>query len=181
MIACFALAAALQLAPAAPFEVQGFDSHVVVTIDAPIETVFDVGTGDVSPWWDHHFSENPAELVIEPEFGGHFYERFEGSGSNGVIHADVIFVNAPHNLRLHGPLGLSGRSVDLVSSWTLTEVEAGTEFRVDLSMSGQIDEELANIVTSVWDHFIRERLKVYVEADCHLTPDAPCPAFTSQD
>lgn len=42
-----------------PFTPQGFRSQITVEIAAPVETVFETATGDVSPWWDHSFSSNP--------------------------------------------------------------------------------------------------------------------------
>lgn len=160
------------------YEPQGFRTSLVVEIAAPVETVFDVATGDVSPWWDHSFRLEPAELVIEPEFGGRFYERFEAGAPDGALHARVIYVDRPTALRLHGPLGLSGRAVDLVTSWTLTGDEAGhTQFQVEFSIQGEVDEALAGVVRDVWVHFIEDRLKPYVEAGCYLDPEAPCAAF----
>jgi len=173
-------ALALQTAPEiAAFEPQGFRTQIEVDIAAPRGEVFDAATGDVSPWWDHTFWPGPAELVIEPEFGGRFYERFRAGEGSGALHARVIFVNAPESLRLHGPLGLSGRAVDHVATWTLAETEDGaaTRFTVDLAMTGEIDAELAGVVRGVWVHFIEARLKTYVEAGCHRTPEAPCAAF----
>lgn len=162
-----------------PFAPQGFRTEIEVTIAAPPETVFDAATGDISGWWDHTFWPGPTELVIEPELDGRFYERFEAGEPDGVVHARVIFVDRPSQLRLDGPLGLSGRAVHLVSSWTLEPANDGeaTLFRVDLALTGEIDAELAGVVRSVWVHFIDGRLKPYVEADCHLAPQAPCAAF----
>jgi hypothetical protein len=182
MIAILAAALLAQSSPElTPFEAQGFRTQIVVDISAPRDEVFDAATGDVSPWWDHTFWPGPAELVIEPEVGGLFYERFEAGAPDGVVHARVIFVRAPEQLRLDGPLGLSGRAVHLVSSWTLEEGASPNEtvFTVDLAMTGELDEELAGIVRSVWVHFIEGRLKPFMEADCHLTPETPCAAFES--
>lgn len=184
-LAALFLTLSLQDEPVAPapvveaFPVQGFRTSIEVLIEAPVETVFQAATGDVTGWWDHSFWPDPAEMVIEPVFGGRFYERFEPGSDNGTLHARVIFVRAPHQLRLHGPLGLSGRSVDLVTSWTLEADEAGTgtRFRIDLAMSGEIDAELAGIVRQVWVHFIEGRLKPYVEAGCHQQAEQACPAF----
>lgn len=177
------VAALAQAAAPEAFTPQGFRSQVVVEIAAPRAEVFEAATGDVSPWWDHSFASEPAELVIEPVFGGRFHERLEAGSENGALHARVIYVDAPSALRLHGPLGLSGRSLDLVSSWTLEEVEDGaaTRFTVDLAMTGEIDAALAQTVTNVWVHFIEARLKPYVEAGCHLAPEAPCAAFAAAD
>ena len=179
LIAILALAGAmtLQEAEIEAFEPQGFTSSFTVEIDAPPAVVFEAATGDISPWWDHSFALDPAELVIEPRFGGRFYERLREGSDDGALHATVIYVDAPTSLRLHGPLGLSGRSVDLVASWTLNAVPEGTEFQVDLAMSGQMDAELAGIVLATWQHFIGGRLKPWIEAGCHLAPQAPCAAW----
>ena len=161
-----------------PFEVQGFRTTQTITIEAPRDEVWEAATGDVSPWWGHTFKADRVELIIEPEFGGRFYERFRDGEDSGALHADIIYVDAPSELRMHGPLGLSGRSYDLVINWTLEEADAETtSFTVDLSMHGEIDAELAGVVHGVWTHFIAGRLKTYVEADCHLTPDEPCAAL----
>jgi len=161
-----------------PFEVQGFRTTQTITIEAPRDEVWEAATGEVSYWWDHTWSGNPAELVIEPRAGGHFYERFEPGGADGMIHADIIFVDAPSTLRMDGPLGLIERSYDLLISWSLEEVDADTTgFTVDLAMHGEIDAELAGIVHGVWTHFIAGRLKTYVEGGCHHAPEEPCAAF----
>lgn len=164
------------------FQPQGFVTSLTVEIAAPVEAVFEAATGDVTGWWDHSFWPDPAQMVIEPRFDGRFYERFEADQDNGSLHARVIFVNAPHELRLHGPLGLSGRAVDLVSSWRLDAAADGaaTAFTVELHMAGEVDAELAGVVRTVWHHFIAERLKPYVEAGCHLAPETPCAAFAQE-
>jgi hypothetical protein len=160
------------------FSVQGFRTQIVVEIDAARQDVWDTATGDISPWWDHSFALEPAELFIEPVPGGLFYERLEESSDDGAVHATVIYVDAPESLRLHGPLGLTGRSYDLVSSWTLSEAEdGGTTFTVDLAMHGEIDEPMADVVRNVWVHFIENRLKTFMESGCYLEPEAPCAAF----
>jgi uncharacterized protein YndB with AHSA1/START domain len=177
------IAALAQATAPEAFTPQGFRTQLVVEIAAPRAKVFEAATGDVSPWWDHSFSLQPSELVIEPVFGGRFYERFEDGSQDGALHARVIYVDAPAQLRLNGPLGLSGRALDLVSSWSLEEVHDGTatRFTVDLAMTGEVDADLAQVVTNVWIHFIDGRLKPYVEAGCHLEPDAPCAAFEAAE
>lgn len=160
------------------YEVRGYRSSQTIEIDAPRDAVWQAATGDVSMWWDHTFKADRVELVIEPVFGGRFYERFREGEDSGALHADVIYVDAPAQLRMHGPLGLSGRSYDLVIDWVLDETEAGTTaFTVNLSMHGEIDEGLATVVHGVWTHFIETRLKTYMESGCYLEPDEPCAAF----
>lgn len=162
----------------AAYEVQGFRTTQTIEIAAPRARVWAAATGDVSPWWDHTFQADRVELVIEPEFGGRFYERFREGEPSGALHADIVYVDAPETLRMHGPLGLQDRSYDLVITWTLEAAEPDlTRFTVDLSMHGEIDEALAGIVHGVWTHFIDTRLKTYVEAGCDLQPETPCAAF----
>ena len=185
MLSFLAATAVLQAAPAGitPFEPQGFRTQIVVEIAVPRETVFDTATGDVSPWWDHTFYPEPHALVIEPRAGGRFYEQFIEGERDGVIHADIISVYRPELLRMDGPLGLSGRAFQMVTTWTLNETEdgAGTVFTIDLAMAGEIDAETAAIVRQVWVHFIEGRLKPYMEAGCHDAPDEPCAAFAAAD
>jgi uncharacterized protein YndB with AHSA1/START domain len=163
------------------FDVEGYRTRIEVEIAAPRDTVFDAATGDVSPWWDHTFYPDPAELVIEAELGGRFYERFVAGEPDGVIHADIISVYRPELLRLDGPLGLSGRAYQMVTTWTLEEASDGAETRfiIDLAMMGEVDAELAGIVRGVWVHFIEGRLKPYVEAGCHTAPEEPCAVFAN--
>lgn len=180
LAATFVVQAAEPAPIVTPYDVNGFRTRIEVMIDAPRGEVFDAATGDVSPWWDHTFwPETPAELVIEPIFGGVFYERFEAGEDDGVIHAEITAVMAPEMLRMDGPLGLAGRGYQLVTTWRLSEADDGaaTRFAVELSMIGEVEAELAALVRSVWVHFIEGRLRPYVEAGCHLEPEAACAAF----
>jgi uncharacterized protein YndB with AHSA1/START domain len=177
LTAAFLASQDAQISEVEAFAPAGYRAQVSVDIAAPPQVVFDAATGDVSGWWDHSFVEQPAELVIEPRFDGRFYERFEAGGDDGALHARIIYVDAPSTLRMHGPLGLSGQALDLVATWTLTETETGTRFDVALNLQGEIDAETAAVVQQVWLHFIGARLKPYVEAGCHSSPEEACPAW----
>lgn len=190
LLLAFVLQASAAETPPSAFEVQGFRSQSVIEIAAPREIVWQAATGDITGWWDHSFWDAPAVIFIDAQAGGSFFEleEFEihpdalttpRGPENGAVHARVIYADAPETLRLDGPLGLSGRAVQIVTTWTLAESAdgAGTVFSVDLSMAGEIDADLAEAVHRVWIHFIGERLKPYVEAGCHEAPDEPCAAF----
>jgi len=174
-----AFAATSAHADISSFETRGFTVTQSFEIAAPPETVFDAATGDVSGWWDHSFSRGfgqmPDELSIEPRAGGAFLERF-GDGAE-VLHATVIYAKRPETLRMDGPLGFSGLAAQFVITYELAEIEGGTRFDLTVNASGQIDEAGAAALEGVWSHFIGGRLKPYVEAGCHETPEAPCPAF----
>lgn len=161
------------------FTTQGYSISQSYEIAADPQTVFDAATGDVSGWWDHSFSRgfgmDPDEFYLEPKAGGHFIERF-GDGAE-VLHATVIYVKPGEALRFDGPLGFNGNAMNFVVSYKLSPTEAGTQFDVLVNISGQINEQGAQAAAGVWDHFIGDRLKIYVEAGCHERPDEPCSAF----
>ena len=128
------------------------------------EQIFDAATGDISKWWDHTFSQNPKKLYIEPKPGGGFWEIFDDKG-NGVLHATVIYVNRPKIIRFDGPLGLSGKAVQIVTTYEFATAEGdSTLMKVSVHGSGELEKEMSAIVEKVWEHFIYERFKPYVES-----------------
>jgi len=130
------------------------------------EAVYDAATGDISGWWDHHFSEHPKKLYIEAKPGGGFWEIFDDSG-DGVLHATVTAAQRGKLLRLVGPLGLAGRALDMVTTYEFLPDPAGTKLRVTCNVSGQVDDGLDKIVDAVWQHFIGEQLKTYIESGAY--------------
>lgn len=126
--------------------------------------VYDHLTGDISDWWDHSFSEKPAKLFIEARPGGGFYEIFDDKG-NGAKHATVIFADRGKMLRMEGPLGLSGQALTLVCTYTLSASgEDNTLLTLNVNGSGDFTEETPEIVKQVWEHFLWEQFKPYIEA-----------------
>jgi hypothetical protein len=169
LVALAALCAAL---PAAaehkPLEVGAFNvTHELVLPGAP-EVIYDAITGDLSGWWDHSFSDEPASFVLEPTPGGGFWEIFDDSG-DGVRHATVIFAERGKWLRFEGPLGFSGKAVHIVYTYKFTPVgEDSTRLNLDVRAAGEIEEGWAETMDAVWHHFLFERFKPYVEAGKHL-------------
>ena len=137
-----------------------------VVLPASPEAVYDAATGDISGWWDHHFSEHPKKLYIEAKPGGGFWEIFDDSG-DGVLHATVTFAQRGKVLRMVGPLGLAGRALDMVTTYEFSPDPAGTKLRVTCNVSGQLDDGLDKIVDAVWRHFIGEQLKAYIESGAY--------------
>lgn len=145
------------------FTPKGFSFVDSVTVPLSADSTFDVMTGNVLGWWDHHMSDNPKSLVIEPKAGGGFYEFFDEAG-HGVKHAEVIYAERGKKLRLEGPLGLAGSALLLVSTWDYQPAAKGTTVLLTVNMSGQIDGETAAIVQKVWHHFLYDGLKTYIES-----------------
>lgn len=125
--------------------------------------VFDHLTGDISEWWDHSFSPKPFKLFIEPRPGGGFYEIFDEAG-NGALHATVIYAKRGEMLRMEGPLGLSGQALTLVCTYTLKPSGSdGTQLTLNVNGAGEYSPETPEIVRQVWEHFLWERFKPYIE------------------
>ncbi len=140
-----------------------FDFKLEAELPGSTEAVFDLITGDISEWWDHSFSEKPYRFYIEPRPGGGFWEYFDESG-NGVLHATVIVADRGKLLRFDGPLGLSGKAIQMVTTYTFTGMDNGrTRLVVDVHAAGELDPGIDKIVESVWRHFIYERFQPYCE------------------
>jgi len=148
------------------YDIFAFDKEV--TLSGSPEQIFDAATGDISGWWDHSFSENPKIFFIEAKPGGGFYEIVDDDG-NGVLHATVIYSQRGKMIRFDGPLGLSGRAVQIVTTYEFSEVgKDSTLMKVSVHGSGEMEEGMPAIVENVWEHFIFERFKPYIEAGKHL-------------
>ena len=125
--------------------------------------VYDHLTGDISPWWDHSFSEKPYKIYIEAKPGGAFYEIFNESG-DGARHASVIYAERGKMLRMEGPLGLSGQALTLVCTYSLKAAgEHSTLLTLNVNGAGEFTEETPDIVKQVWEHFLWEQFQPYIE------------------
>lgn len=141
-----------------------FSFDMGLTLPGSPEMIYDAMTGDISGWWDHHFSESPKRLYIEPKPGGGFYEIFNDSG-DGVKHATVILAERGKHLRFDGPLGLSGYAIQIVTSYDFEPVGSdSTRLKVSVHAAGEVKEGWPETVEKVWHHFIFERFKPYVES-----------------
>ncbi len=148
------------------FDIFAFEKEV--TLPGSPEEIFDAATGDISGWWDHSFSENPKKFFIEPKPGGGFYEIFDDEG-NGVLHATVIYSQRGKMIRFDGPLGLSGRAVQIVTTYEFSSIgNDSTLMKISVHGSGELEKGLPAIVERVWEHFIFERFEPYVEEEKHI-------------
>jgi hypothetical protein len=152
------------LAETHDLHVGGFVVEHELVLPGTPEAIYDALTGDVSGWWDHSFSGAPKRLYIEAKPGGGFYEIFDKSG-DGAKHAEVITAQRGKLLRFVGPLGLSGKALQMVHTYTL-EPAPGDSTRLKLSVhaSGEIEDGWAGLVDRVWYHFLFERFKPWVES-----------------
>jgi uncharacterized protein YndB with AHSA1/START domain len=145
-----------------------FAFDLSLTLPGLPEAIYHAVTADISGWWDHTFSEKPAKFYLEARPGGGFYEIFDKTG-DGVLHATVIFAQRGKRLTLDGPLGLSGKAVTLVSTFTFDPTDGdSTLIKLSVHGSGELEKGTPEIIQRVWHHFLFEGLKPYVEAGRHL-------------
>ena len=85
------------------------------------------------------------------------------------LHATVIYADRGKMLRFDGPLGLSGKAIQIVTTYEFEPVgNDSTLFKVSVHAAGEVDEGIPEIVESVWDHFIFEQLEPYIVSGKHL-------------
>lgn len=141
---------------------------IVQSVDLPIDVyeAYDAMTGDISGWWDHKFTEKPTRFFIDAKPGGHFIEVFDESG-DGAIHGTVVYAQRGKVLRYVGPLGFSGKALDLYISYTYEPNEGGCLVTVTVEGKGNVEEGWVAAIDGVWHHFLVEQLKPYVESGKH--------------
>jgi len=141
-----------------------FTFEMNFTFPGSPEFVYDHLTGDISDWWDHSFSADPHKLYIDARPGGGFFEIFDESG-DGAKHATVIYAKRGEMLRMEGPLGLSGQALTLLCTYTLTDSgEESKRVTLNVNGAGEFTEETPEIVKQVWEHFLWEQFKPYIDS-----------------
>jgi uncharacterized protein YndB with AHSA1/START domain len=144
----------------------GFTFELEVAVPGPPAEVFAAFTGDVLPWWDHHFSAQPREMFIEAKPGGSFMEIFDDVG-NGVQHARVTGVEHGKMLRMVGPLGAAGRAAEFEMTFTFAADGENTKLHATVHGYGNVDDKTAAAVQGVWKHFLFEQFEPYVKSGKH--------------
>ncbi|MEM1447589.1 MAG: SRPBCC domain-containing protein [Planctomycetota bacterium] len=158
-----ALGAAARGPAVEAFTPQGFIVEHEVFVDASPADAFDAFTGDVLPWWDHHFSKEPKTLEIQPRPGGFFLEVFDDEG-NGAVHAHVIGVHRGREIQFVGPLGFASQNVNLRMTHRVRfdEKNGRTRVRIDVHGVGEAGPAIEEMVQGVWKHFLSDRFAPYV-------------------
>jgi hypothetical protein len=145
-----------------------FSVELELVLPGAPETIYDAITGDISGWWDHSFTKSPEKFYIEPKPGGGFWEIIDDTG-DGVLHATVIYAQRGKLLRFDGPLGFSGKAVQMVHTYEFAHVGTdSTRLTLNVRAAGEMEDSWADAVEQVWFHFLVERFKPYVESGRHL-------------
>lgn len=144
-----------------------FSFEQTVRLPGTPDVIFGAITGDIGGWWDHSFAEHPKKFYLEPKVGGCFCEYFDDAG-NGVRHAVVTYVDRPKILRFEGPLGLAGNAIQMVCTYSFEPLGSdSTTLKLQVQAAGHVEPQWPDVVVKVWNHFLVERFKPYVEAGKH--------------
>ena len=166
LLICLLLVYSLALAELTSNVDGSFTIRQTAALPGTPDELYTAMTGDISPWWDHTFRDQPHALRIEPWVGGRFIEEFDDQG-NGALHATVILADRPKLLRYEGPMGMTGRALDNVVTYEFSAQGDSTLVQVTVQLEGQIDAEWAGIVDNVWHHFLIEAFAPYVVSGKH--------------
>jgi hypothetical protein len=167
VLVCLALGSTAGVAEVEELPYGAFEFTQALTLPGSPEEIYDAITGDLSGWWDHSFSEQPAKFYLEPRPGGGFWEIFDESG-DGVRHATVIVADRGKLLRLDGPLGLSGHALQLVTTYEFATAGAdSTVLSLTVRGSGELRPGWAEVIEKTWHHFLVERFQPYVLSGAH--------------
>ena len=106
-------------------------------------------------WWskDHTWSQNSANLSLDPRPGGCFCERLPGTGGKprgGVEHMRVVYADRAKALRMKGALGpLQSEALEGTLTVTLKPSGSGTRIEWEYVVGGYMRFKLAEIAPAV--------------------------------
>lgn len=155
---------ALLAAPASAEVVEsasgGFATHDSAVVAADRQAVWNALVHPEG-WWSHTWSNDSANLSLNPRAGGCFCEALpaaDGWGEGSVEHMRVIMVMPGSTLRMSGSLGPL-QSEGLVGTLTVTleDVEQGTQIRWDYVTGGEARfpaAQFAPVVDGVQSEFL---------------------------
>jgi uncharacterized protein YndB with AHSA1/START domain len=144
----------------------GFTVKGTVAVSAPPEKAYAALVESVGKWWDpaHTYSQDSANLSIDPKPQGCWCERTSGQG--GVRHMTVVYVSPGKMIRFDGGLGpLQSMGVAGSMSWKFQPAEKGTTVELIYVVGGYSPSGFKEIASAV-DSVLRlqlERYKRYVD------------------
>ena len=161
LVALLAACPLLEAATSLPFG--AFEVRKEIEISGTPVEIYDAFTKETLNWWDQFHSVKPKDLYFEARPGGGFIEIFDDEG-NGALHGTVIFAQRGRRLRWTGPMGYSGMALEMVHSLDLDVSDrGGTRLVLTVRGVGQLEPSWAESIDRVWDHFLVERFKPYME------------------
>ncbi|GAA5051971.1 SRPBCC family protein [Erythrobacter westpacificensis] len=159
-----ALVLGLLAAPASAEVVEsstgGFATHDSAVVAADRQAVWEALIHP-EDWWSHTWSNDSANLSLDPRAGGCFCETLpaaDGWGEGSVEHMRVITVMAGSTLRMSGSLGpLQAEGLTGTLTVTVEDAGAGTRISWDYVTGGEARfpaAQFAPVVDSVQTEFL---------------------------
>jgi uncharacterized protein YndB with AHSA1/START domain len=114
----------------------GFTVKYTITVESDPAKAFQALV-DVGKWWDpaHTYSQDAANLSLDPKPQGCFCERLPGKGA--VVHMTVVNSVTGRMLRLQGGLGpLQALAVAGSMTWTFQPADKGATVAVTYAVGG---------------------------------------------
>ncbi len=137
-----------------------FEIEQEVRVAAPMERVFRALSEEVGEWWAFRTLGEQARMHMEPTAGGRFWE--EAPDGRCALWGTVLHLEPPRELRLAGPLGLSGMVLNHYG-YTLEADGEETIVRLRHRALGEVDEAAGENYRNGWATLLHEKLKAHVE------------------
>lgn len=139
----------------------GFEIRHSITVEAEPPVIHRTLTSSVSEWWvsSHTYSGDSANLYIEMETGGGFYENLPNGGF--VEHLRLLYFSPGSVYRWEGALGpLQPMAVDGRFTWTVESTDSGNTITFTYvvwgnppgglaSLAGPVDGMMKETITSL--------------------------------
>ena len=147
--------------------------HPTVDVALDIEiagsrgAVFTALTEDVGGWWGPPFvTARATSLVLEPQLGGLFSERWDNGGQ---VIASVTALAQDEHLQLTGSFHMGVGTG--VATFDLAESGTSTLLQFSFRALGVVDTAAAEDMSRAWAELVGTRLKGLVEAGTRLGID----------
>ena len=136
-----------------------------IPIAAPRAKVFDALTGDVSPWWGRPYTQDAERiesLVIEPELGGRFMEKW--SDEDGAVWCVVTNFLRDRRLILQGTMAMPGATFGSIRFDLEDGPDSGTLLKLSHHAIGEVTDTMRDGYDAGWTDLLGRRLKAWVES-----------------
>jgi uncharacterized protein YndB with AHSA1/START domain len=114
----------------------GFETHLTIHVAASPDKAYAAALNPAQ-WWasDHTFSQNAANLKLDPQVGGCWCETLPAGGA--VEHMRVLYLSPGKALRLRGALGpFQALAVDGVLTVTFKAAAQGSDVTLTYVLGG---------------------------------------------
>ena len=145
-------------------ETKAITYELEVSIEAPVETVWQSLTEETDHWWLPDFRMVGANSTVhfDAQAGGHLLERMEGGGS--LMWYTVLMSVPKESLDLVGYVTANfGGPATTMLRLGLEETPTGTLLRITDAIVGHVKEGSVQSLESGWMQLFRDGLKVYAE------------------